>query len=288
MDNQKFKNIITRINNLPSLPLVVNKILEVADDSRAAANDLANVISKDQSLAAEVLKLVNSAFYGFSGNISTISHAVVILGFHTIKNLAIGISAFGVMKAKGTNLFDRERFWEHSLGCGVCARLIAERIGHDSPEEVFVAGLLHDIGKLILDIYAKEEFEKALNLVERDSIPLLEAEKAVIGITHPIMGEWLVKEWRLPASLYSAIRYHHSPPFAATTLSDSDLKNIVIVYIANILCKMKGIGSGGDNYITPISDKAWQVINSGEDIQETVLLKLENEMEKARVFFGMG
>ena len=276
------------IEGLPSLPTVMTKILEVIGNSGSAAKDLADATSKDQALTAKVLKLVNSSFYGFSTKISTVSRAVVILGYNTIKNLVLGLSVIGIFQdGKEGDYFNRTEFWEHSLGCAACAKLIATRIRYNLPEEAFVAGLIHDIGKMIFDEYFKDDFGQVLELVRKDNIPIIEAEDRVLGVTHAIIGEWLAKKWKLPLVLCNAIKYHHQPPLSSKTIDEASITCSIVVHISDTLCKMGGIGSGGDNHIPSIGGHMWRRINLEESSKESILLQINQELEKARLFFGI-
>ena len=144
MDREDIRLGIRNIKNLPTLPVIVSRILEVADDSGASANELAELVARDMSVSAKVLNLANSAFYGFSRRITTIPQAVVVLGFDTVRSLALSVSVFDSLSRNTSDVsFDREAFWIHSIGCGTASRLIAKELGFRDTGTFFVAGLLH-------------------------------------------------------------------------------------------------------------------------------------------------
>ena len=152
MDREDIRLGIRNIKNLPTLPIIVTRVLEVAADSGSSANELAEIVARDMSVSAKVLNLANSAFYGFSRRITTIPQAVVVLGFETVRSLALSVSVFEYLnKPTGEASFDREAFWVHSIGCGTVARITAKSLGWRDTGTPFVAGLLHDLGKVILD-----------------------------------------------------------------------------------------------------------------------------------------
>ena len=289
MGRKDLQKILDNIEELPSLPIIVNKVLEVIEDSRSVAGDLADVISNDQAFTSKVLRLVNSSFYGFSTRISTISRAVVILGYNTIKNLILGLSVIGLMEGgEEDSHFNRIEFWEHCIGCAACSRLIAIRVGYSQPEEIFVAGLLHDIGKIIFNEHCKDDFNRVLELVKNENLTMTEAENRVLGVTHAIMGEWLTKKWKFPPVLYNTIRYHHSPPVSSKTVDDTVIICSSIVNISDMLCKTGGIGSDGDDNIPYVDGQVWRIINLEENAKEDILYDLDDELERARIFFGIG
>jgi putative nucleotidyltransferase with HDIG domain len=286
--NTKLQQIIRDADDLPTLPIVATKMVQVAESERSAAIDLAEVISKDQSLTAKVLKLVNSPFYGFSQKITTVSQAVALLGFHPMRSLALGVSVFKAMGGEeGDGEFDRKWFWEHSLCVGACSRLLAPRVGYPSPEEAFVAGLLHDIGKIILDQYKRKEFGEAIRLSEMESIPVREAERKILGVDHALVGKLIADEWGLPYQLKMVIGKHHNPPFGDTTIDQMILKLICIINLSDAICKMRKVGFSGDDQIFDPEDHVLHRLNVRESDIQRMLMELDGEMERAKEFFGI-
>jgi HD-like signal output (HDOD) protein len=286
--NVKLQQIIRNANDLPTLPIVASKMLQVVESEKSAAADLAETISKDQSLTAKVLKLVNSPFYGFSNKITTVSQGVVLLGFSPIRSLALGISVFkAVGEGQGDGEFDRKRFWEHSLGVGAYARLIGPMVGYPLSEDAFVAGLLHDIGKVIFDQYRKKEFLEAIQLSKKESIPLIKAETEILGASHALAGRLIAEEWGLPYQLQIAIGSHHNPPFRDTTIDQMVLKLICIVNLSDTICKIRKIGFSGDDQIFGTEDYVLHWLNVKESDIQRALMELDGEIEKVKEFFGI-
>jgi putative nucleotidyltransferase with HDIG domain len=288
MNKTGLQSVRQRIKILPSFPLVAKKILQVINDPRSQVAELASVISKDQSLSAKVLRLVNSAFYSLPRQITTLSEAVVILGFHTIKNLSLGLSLFTLLDAKKKGEFDRFELWKHCLGCASCSRLIAVKVGSVLPEETFVAGLLHDIGKFILDEYLNEDFSQALKVARERNLTLIEAEQRTFEVDHTIVGEWLACDWKLPEVFRYSIRYHHklpTPDQIPEKSCEHYLKVLTIVLVANVFCKIRNIGSGGDSYIQPIKNEVWRILNLSQEDALRVLSELDEEVKKTYAFF---
>lgn len=284
------EKIVKNVSDLPALPWVVNKLLKVVADRHSAAKDLAEVISMDQALTAKVLKLVNSAFFGFSEKITTVSRSVVILGFHTIKSFALGISVFEVankMKGKAGGL-DAAVLWEHSIAVAAGARVIARLIRYRSAEEeAFIAGLLHDIGKIIFNQYVPEDFSQAIEMAGREGIPLIEAEQRVLGVSHESIGKFLGEQWKLPYPLREAISLHHNPPLNNENFNPEILKLICIVNLSNSLCKVRHIGFSGDGYISKTDEAVLKWLNIKEGVIERFFLEIDNELVKAKEILGI-
>ena len=196
------KVVVDRIEELPTLPQVAAKIMRLIDDPASSAQDIHKVMSRDTALAGKMLKLVNSAFYGLPHKVSNLNQAIVLLGFNTIKSLALSVSVFGVFgKGRGARSFDRERYWRHSVGSACIYRVLARKVKMVDPETAFVAGLLHDIGKLVLDQYAAPELGQVIDEAEKRKCAFVEAERALFGTDHSAVGGWLVDRWGFPEVL---------------------------------------------------------------------------------------
>ncbi|GJM26941.1 MAG: phosphohydrolase [Phycisphaerae bacterium] len=225
---------IAAVGEIATLPEVTVKIIEVVEDPKGTARDLHNVIKQDPALSAKVLKVVNSAFYGLPGQVASVDRAIVLLGLSAVKNISIAASISRMFKS-GNQLefFDAKEMWVHSLAVSVCAKNICiaagDVAGHD---EVFLAGLIHDLGILI----ERQAFPEQLNEIARrastNSENWLDLERELIGPTHQELGDALTTKWKFPRHLRAAVGYHHNPE----ELSD-ELKRIgMIVHTADILC----------------------------------------------------
>ncbi len=205
---------VDRTANLPSLPIVVTKIIAAVDDPRASVSRLNELIEQEPALATKMLRLANSAYFGRRNGIVSLSQCSLVLGFNTIRSLALSASVQQLVLGTGVRHFDPHAFWRHSLGSGVGSRVLARKAGTDA-EAAMAAGLVHDIGMLVLDVVCPKEFEEALKL-HQTGMPELEAEKQVLGATHPEVGGWLAAKWKLPDSIIAAISWHHQPGSAGT------------------------------------------------------------------------
>jgi putative nucleotidyltransferase with HDIG domain len=256
MSDRNLQGVVNRIKNLPTLPHIIPHLMRVLDNPNATAAEVGKVISSDQALMTKILKLVNSAMYGLPRRVSTLSQATAILGFNAVRSTAIAATVFQNL---GHGSFNRMKLWEHALGCAVSSKIIARRTGYQNAEEAFIAGLVHDIGKMIIDQFLNEDFLKICAQVEQDGMRMLDAELAVLGVGHPHIGGWLARKWNLPNTLVNTIVYHHEPQLAG-----ADSKLVSIVNIGDALTRLARIGSGGDIQPPQIHPTVWPQLNLQE------------------------
>jgi len=223
---------VRKIEELPTVSSALSRIIAVVDNENSSAAELTEVVSKDPAISSMILRLVNSAFYGHLREISTISRAVVILGFQTVKTMAMGVSLFHEPRAGVSGVFDRDRLWLHSIGAGAVAkRLYVRSTITDIPDEetAFLIGLLHDIGKIVFDNYFSEDNQRVITCAMEQKRTVSDVEKEIFGITHGEAGALLAHRWKFPALVEEAIGYHHqiassthqhSPAVALAHLSD--------------------------------------------------------------------
>ena len=251
MDRQETLRRITEgVAELPTLPTVVTEMIGMVNDPKTTAADLARLISTDQALTAKILRLVNSSFYGFQRKIGTVNLSIVILGFETVKNLSLSLSLVRQLSYDVEDtVFNHQSFWEHCMACAVAGRLLAERLKYRTNGEAFAAGILHDVGKLVLSQNFQEELVQILDLARREGTSMHEAEDAVIGVTHAEIGGELANSWNLPPRLVHAIAFHHHPWEAP-----EDEKLAGVVHLADILCHRMEIGDSGSPEAHEVSD----------------------------------
>jgi len=276
----EIRKTIETVSNIPTLPIVVEKLTKLLQDPKTSAEDVGKAITSDQVLASKVLKLVNSAFYGFPGKISTVTHAVVILGFSTVKNIVLTASIFNAFGKKITeNSFDIEKFWLHSIACSAAAQCISRHVGHIDKEECFIAGLIHDVGKVVMCNFLPVEFQAVLKDREQRNCLLYQSENDILHITHEDIGGIICERWNLPKTLQSAVKRHH---FKGTEKDFSIVDGIV--HAADIFVRALDYGNGGDNKIPIMSECVWRNLGLKEIELTTLLHDISEEVEKASVF----
>lgn len=258
MTSKKIDRIINSIDALPALPAIYIKLSRLLNVQDPSIGMISSIISEDQAVSAMVLKIVNSALYGFYNKIGDLQRGIVILGLNEIKSLVLATSMYKVIKQfKLNSEFDMQEFWKHSIGCAISAKVLAETACIKGPEDVFTGGLLHDIGKLIHAAYLSEEFEGVVaNVVETGS-QMLESEKKILGFDHAQTGSALAKKWGLPGKTINMIAHHHYLSDTPDTLT----KEVAAVHIGNSLSIALRMGSGGENRVPIINQKAWKILD---------------------------
>ncbi len=260
---QKLKDV----QSLPTLPPIVSKLNGMVEKEDVTAVQLGRIIDKDQVLTSKLLKMVNSSFFGFPQRISTVSSAIVLLGFNVIKTLIVTSSIFETMQSADIGL------WEHSLGCATAAAILAKRRRVKNPEEISTAGLIHDLGKIVIRAELPEEYARIKEVVERQETSTMDAEIQVLGIAHAEIGSWLARRWNLPARLVTPIEFHHDPCRAREY---RDLA--AIVHFSDILVRAIGFGSGGDPWVPPLDHDAWEIIKFSRTDMREILGELEDRL----------
>ena len=257
-DKNQLRLQIEKVSNLPTLPGIVTRIAKMVDSPETTGRMLGREIATDQVISAKVLKLVNSGFYGFSDPISTIQHAVTLLGFNTVKSLVLSSTVLDMMKDSLPGL------WEHSIACARTCSIIAAHVELDDPEEISTAGLLHDLGKVILRQTMESEFRRIANYVDRADMLFYEAEEKVLGVNHGEMGGWLLEKWALPPMLVEPIVDHHY-----FRPNRDHAEHTAILHLADILCRAEAFGSGGDRKIPRLAPGALEILKIGiGDVRE--------------------
>ena len=269
--NEYLDKILTKVNDVPTLPMTVLRVMQSIEDPLCSAGDLSKIILADPAMTIKVLKLANSAYYGFRQKISNIPQAITLLGFATLKNALLSAAVFDLFRVSGTG-FDLPGLWKHSVATATAAKLIAKRVRFPNSEKAFTAGLLHDVGKIMIARYLPASLGSIMEMVRNENIPMLEAETRVIGLAHPAFGAWVMSRWNLPSALVEAVEYHHQP-----TQSQYSFDLAGIVYLANILTHRAQIGSGGDILRREADPSVLEYFSVGEnglvELQESLLFK---------------
>jgi putative nucleotidyltransferase with HDIG domain len=269
----EFRKALREAKSLPTLPAIISKLTRMAEDPETTTEQMGKVISKDHILAIKLLKLVNSAFYGFPQKISSLSSAIILLGFNVIKSLIISSSIFEPMEEQDIEL------WEHSLGCAVICSVLAKRLDVSDPEEISTAGLVHDIGKVAIKMELPHVHKIILTASEKEEISILDAEEKTLGISHAEVGGWLSKSWNLPAKLVEPITCHHEPSKAK-----EEKLATAIVHFSDILIRGMGYGHGADIWVPPMSKKTWDILGLTAGDLDEIIEEVEEKLWDVKGF----
>ncbi len=278
---EKLGRIVQRIRSLPTLPSVYYRVEETMRDPDTSAADVARIIESDQSIASKVLRLVNSSYFGFTSRITSLRQAIVMLGFSAVRNALLSISvikAFG----PGNEDFNRKEFWKHALAVAASARFISVdwRLGvHD---DAYAAGILHDIGKVVLDQYLHDEFVRSFSLSKKEKMPLHEAERRVIGASHCDVGEYLCESWSLPVRLGEAVALHHKP-----SIIRSEPRLVSVVHLADAVVRQLQLGHSGNYGPIEYNEAALEELDAGPEQITDLLGKLRQEFAKNPDLFAI-
>jgi len=281
MEEKSLDDIVSRISNLPSMPTVVQEMFRVMGIPDCTSRDVARALEKDQALTAKILRVANSPFYGLSRKVDTVDRACTILGLNTVKNLVLSVSVIDVFKSKKrAGAFDVREMWKHNLGCAVAAKAVFET-KYKNGDDAFVGGLLHDIGKMILDIYMPKEYIRVHELYSR-GMPLIEAEMQVIGKTHALAGRILARKWKFPEHIEEMIALHHRPASAKIAP-----EQVFSVHIGNEIAKSLSLGSSNERFVMPIDERAWNAFFDRPGILASTLEIICDEYEQIGDAFGL-
>ncbi len=266
-DITSIKRKIESLSSLPSIPPVVTKILSLIDSEDVSLKKIGEFISQDQSISAKVLKIVNSPIYGFPGRISSVHQALMLIGLSAVKGMLLGVSIFDMMQKSMIGL------WEHSIGSAIAARAVASRLGLKNADDISVAALIHDIGKVALSMCYPELYNRAIETAKQKECYITDAEKEVFGITHAQAGKWLTQKWNFPKELVDSVSFHHRPDSAKQYQ-----RTACIVMLSENIIKMMGFGFSGDPYVHTIDDNVWNAIGLRFDDLKQVFSDVENSI----------
>ena len=235
------KRLFTRISEVSTLPAVAIRNVEVANDPESEAADLLEVVEFDAALATRIIRTVNSSYYGLQNKVAELKLAITLLGFKEIRNLAMTAYIAQLFQQPARHAhYSREGLWNHLIGVGTVAKLIAETSKKVAPREAYLAGLLHDLGFILIDQYLHKPFCKMLDALKAE-VPVLQVEDETLGFDHAELGAFVAEQWRLPKQLTTAIRYHHEPD----RYQGEHSAMVYVVALANFFCHLKDLSSLG-------------------------------------------
>jgi len=286
MDDKIRDQLLAKLSDLPTLPLVLRRVLQIIGDSRSSAGDVAEAIRVDQALSARLLRIINSAYYGLTHKVSGVRHAVVMLGYRSVANIVMSVSVFDslVQASDGAGL-DKALFWQHSLATAACASRLAKQTRLHDPEEAYTAGLLHDMGKLVLARFQPEGYAKVLQaLMEGGQV--IEQEKLLLGASHDEVGGLVAARWNFPSHLRDAISFHHATELG--WIEKAETRNLTaLIAVADYLCWEMGFPSADAAAMPLLAPEVLELVDfSGLDRDE-LSDHVESEIQRAAEIYEM-
>jgi putative nucleotidyltransferase with HDIG domain len=265
-----------KIKNIPTLPAIVIQIIKTTNDPTSSARDLNKILINDQAIAAKILQMANSPFYGLSSKVNNLNRGITLLGFNTVRSLALSISMVDHFKGKSSSEhFNRGRFWEHSLGVAMLAKMLASKQTGVNPEEAYMSGLLHDLGIIIMDQFFQDEFSDVMKLVHEKGMDLLDAEKEVWGLDHAHFAGEIAEAWKYPDFLVITITHHHNPGYKG---EHQDIANIVCLANSLEYC----LNEHEEKWIPELESGIMARLIPDEEQMEILKVKFEAETERHR------
>ncbi len=262
---------------------MVNKILDVASDETTTTDQLAEIIGYDQGMTNKLLKLANSIYYGQRTKVDSVRRAIAVIGFDEIIGIALGMSVLSSLTDKESGLsLDMKALWIHSIGCATAAKEIAARIHPEIAGKIFIPGLLHDMGKVILSVYFKDDYRQVRALAMEQQLPLFRVERTVFDLDHAILSGLLMKRWQFPDHILYPSRYHHNPSACPSAYKEYAL----IINIANYLCHKANIGHSGNPMSVAVKDSTRKA-GINEIALKLILDQLRLKQEQIKTFFNI-
>lgn len=272
--HESLKQYVQQITQLPTIPAVAQQVLKLVHDEFTPVEKLENIIENDPPIAAKIISVANSAFFGYKTPTQTVSDAIMRIGFDNVRDIAFGISLMTVFEGEErAGAFEYQRIFNHSVTVGMVAQLISKDLRTKFTEEIFMNGILHDLGYLVLNKYFSDTYMKVLHIFEKEQ-SLLEAEKKVFSFTHADIGAWLAEKWNLPDGILDTILYHHNPSQAT-----KKLKRVSVVHIADYIVSSGVFSVTKSNPNYPLEAASFEILG----IREDYLGKIEEKIRSGEV-----
>jgi len=235
-EQQLLELFLRKIDALPAFPKVVSEVIRLLENPMTSIDKIESMLMTDTGLTIKTLKIANSAYYSIPGGAKTVKRAVTFLGISALKEMLITTAVFDQLKGPANGAFDEVAFWKHSFGTAALSNFLSKELGHGNPEEAFICGLVHDMGKVLFQMYDAPEFERVIFKMKEENLTYETSEKALSATKHSVIGSMMAKKWNLPLSVQSAINDHHNPNMGSRLTAIAEVNDLVnIVYLANRL-----------------------------------------------------
>lgn len=268
-------DLVRTLTSMPSLPAIYVRLSEAIDDPNSSMREIEAIVHDDPALSGRLLRLANSAYFGFPAKVDSVARAITLVGTRQLRDLSLATSVMALFKGVSPQHVTMDSFWRHAVACGLVARALAGWRREPNPERLFVAGLLHDIGRLVLYLKQPQEMSRTLEAAREGVAPLYELEVEVLGYNHAAVGGELLRQWNLPASLAAAVTWHHAPSGAG-----SDKIAAATVHVADVIANAIGSGSSGESRVPALNASAWSMLELQDSVVTQTLLLVERQLQE--------
>ncbi len=277
--------LLQNLDSLPTLPTVVYELTELINDPMSSTTEIEKIMVNDQALTTRILRLVNSAYYAIPGGVTNISRAIAYLGFDTVNQLVLGSAIMDSLQCEGAEAFDLNKFWQHSLGVAMGAETIAKFVRLQKQNDVFTAGLVHDMGKIALAQISPQTLVKSVTYAKESQTSLEEAEKQTGSPLHTEIGAFLAKKWKLPNTIEACVKYHHTfDPLRRGGLSAENNKLVDVITLSNLLTHALKFGNSGHDKIEGAPKPLLDRLGIQPDQIKTLVGKIKDSLANADSF----
>lgn len=277
------ERLVDETSTVYSLPLFYERLNQTINHPRSSVADIAKIITEDQGLTARLLRLANSPMFGCYARVDSISKAVTIIGTQPLRDLALAASVMGVFKGIPEELLNMAAFWQHSIACGIIARSLAVYRRESNVERMFVAGMLHDIGQVVLAAARPDVYRGVLEAQRDTGRFLCELEHELLGFNHAEVGGGLLKKWKIPVSIGEPVSFHHNPAYAEQFRHESTL-----VHLADVICEAMEFGHGAEQGVPPFDEPAWERLGLPPQMFGTVLQQVDSQISETFAILSGG
>lgn len=282
-----YQELLSKLQDIRTLPVVAMKVNDLINDPNSSSNEIAEVLKKDLVLTAKILRLVNSSYYSIPGGVADVKRALAFLGFNTLAQLVLSLSVFSFFKDVDSSEFSMPEFWRHSLAVAVCSEVIAKMTKQPKPEEAFSCGLLHDVGKLVLNEIDPKTFLQVVRETRQKGCSYIDVERQLDLPSHSYIGEIIATKWGLPQSIRLAIRYHHFDVSKMDSILPSIKPMIQIVRLSNAICIKNKVGNSGNCSAGAVTADMLAPLKLSFDDVSKIEDQLKIDMERAGAFLNV-
>lgn len=268
--------LIEKTRTVYSLPFFYERLSEAISHPRSSIGDIAKIIIEDQGLTARILRLANSPMFGYYSKVDSITKAVTIIGTQQLRDLALASSVMDVFKGIPEDLINMADFWRHSIACGIIARAFATCLRENNVERFFVAGILHDVGQLILCTAVPDTAARIMHLSRENEQLFFETERKELGFDHAELGGALLHSWKIPSNIHEPVSFHHHPHNETSSYSFE----AGVIHVADIICQAFQWGSSGEWCVPPLEDRAWKRLGLPTSMLSIILKQSEQQIEE--------